>query len=274
MHRKEGPSTGVVLIALSVIAACMAGAGTLLAASEEALLREAARIAAGSQLDRGRYAPTEESSVVEVGTDAPVKHATEPGVVASGTSAELAIHRAVNFLMEHGLVDEGRRVMSLLSRAEVRIGPGPSGWRGIAVPRSCAELTPDEERDAERGLPRTIALARSLLTGVWALSPEPKEGQAEAPAPGPIAAWTRTLETMTSWVSEATRIVEGASAGGADAKPAAWRALVLVEAMRAALRDYKDLGWCDDARGERWEAVSASLAKTRLVLKEKLSGKA
>ena len=132
--------------------------------------------------------------------------------------------------MTQGCIDEGHRIVALLAKGLVRVGPADGEFAGIAVPRHCAELTPAEEADAQRGLPRTVTLARALLVGLWSLPPE------GAAKPSPIAAWTRTLETMSSWVRLATRSVEDTARAGGDQHLPAWHALVLVEAMRAALR--------------------------------------
>lgn len=258
----------VVLVALALIAAALTGGGALLASGEEQLLREAARIAAESPLAAAPFEePPPDDASWEIAVK-PKRQATGTGVIEAGTGPDLAVHRAVQFLMTQGCIEEGRRVIALLGRGLVRVGPGEAGFEGIAVPRHCAELTPAEEADAQRGLPRTVTLARALLVGLWSL---PAEGQAHTAKPSPIAAWTRTLETMSSWVRVATRAVEETARTGGDQHMPAWHALVLVEAMRAALRDYGDLGWCQDGRGESWEALSASLARTRLLLKKKLS---
>jgi hypothetical protein len=268
---RDNGASSVLLVALAIVAVGLAGAGTLLAASEEALLRECTQLAMESPLDPAYL--TDESAgavaAVEVGTSAPRGRVVQPGVVLSGTGADLAVHRAVEFLMEKGLKCEGQRVIALLARGAVRVGARPPGWDGIAVPRSCGELTTEEERDPERGFARTVALARALLQGVNALAPETAHGDIAGPAPEPIAVWTRTLETMSSWVREATRAVESAGAsGGSDEQ--AFRALVMVDAMRMALRDYADQGYCGDPRGEAWADLRDHLGKTRELLKKKM----
>lgn len=269
--RMHHGGTTTVLVALSLIAAGLAGGGALLASGEEKLLREAAKLATESPLAASVYEePAADPASWEVAGPKPAPHVTEPGVIDAGTGADLAVHRAVQFLMTQGCIEEGRRIVALLARGLVRVGPGGPGFEGIAVPRHCAELTPAEEADAQRGLPRTVTLARALLVGLWALPPERVDGTVIGPRPGPIAAWTRTLETMTSWVRQATRAVEDTAKAGGDEHMPAWHALVLVEAMRAALRDYSDLGWCNDGRGESWDALSATLARTRVLLKKKL----
>lgn len=257
----------VVLVALAVIAAALAGSGALLASGEEQLLREAARLAAESPLAPAPFEdPPPDDASWEIAVK-PKKVAAGTGVIESGTAADLAVHRAVQFLMTQGCIDEGRRVIALLAKGQVRVGPGDAKFEGIMVPRHCAELSPAEEADAQRALPRTVTLARALLVGLWSLPPE---GQPGAAKPSPIAAWTRTLEKMSSWVRVATRAVEETARAGGDQHMPVWHALVLVEAMRSALRDYGDLGWCQDGRGENWEALSASLARTRVLLKKKL----
>ena len=260
--QKQAGASGAVLAALMIIALGLAGSGKLMASGEEQLLAEVAQLAAESPLTPSVV--DEPDELVEVGTRAPSKPPTAPGIVAPGTSADLAVQRAVQFLMSKGAVVEGRRLLEMLAARQVRVGPGTVGWMGVAVPRACAELTPAEERDPDRGMPRTIALARALLIGLF-LQPD-----AQGLTPTAASAWTHTLEAMSSWVRGATLKVEKAGAGDGDPKLATWRALVLVESMRAALRDYADLGWCGDGRGPAWKALAETLDRTRTLLKRKL----
>lgn len=260
-----------VLVAMSIIAAGLAGGGALMAAGEEQLLREASRMALESPLAPSVYDEPKDDGSWEIAAPKPRRQVTEPGIVSAGTAADLAVHRSVQFLMSVGCIEEGRRIVALLAKGQVRVGPGEADFRGIAVPRHCAELSPAEEADPARGLPRTITLARTLLVGLWSMPPEHADGSSAGSSPGAIAAWTRTLEIMSSWVRTATRAVEDTAHAGGDTHMPAWHALVMVEAMRSALRDYSDLGWCNDGRGASWDALSASLARTRLLLKKKLS---
>ena len=74
---------------------------------------------------------------------------------------------------------------------------------------------------------------------------------------------------MSGWVRQATHAVESAGAAGGS-EVATYRALVMVDAMRMALRDYRDLGYCGDPRGGAWEDLRDHLGQTRDLLKKKL----
>jgi hypothetical protein len=291
MRGASGVGAGAIALAvLAVVAIGLAGHGSLMASGEEALLREVSELAAASPLvsagttatdrDRGAAPPKRAERASASTCTGPPEAAPVSGapreelaatVIAPGSTADLAVNRAVQFLMSAGCIDQGRCVVQLLARGAIHVGRVPAGGRGFAVPERCVRLPRAEIDDPDRGLPRTVSLARALLTGVHALPAEGPDGAVSGPVPGPVDAWSRTLDMLSAWVRTATRRVHEASAGGAaDRQMVAWRALVLVEEMRAALRDYRTQGYCGDTRADAWESLHQSLGRTRRMLREKL----
>lgn len=261
----EHSTLSTVLVALAVLSVALAGHGTLMAAGEEQLMREAAAMAAASPLLADTAGTEAAIEPVEVEPEAPALAPTRG--IAPGTTADVAVQRAVQFLMEHGCADEAVRVLGLMARCDVHVGEVPMDRAGIAVPERLVMLPEPEEKDAEAGFARRIALARTL---VFAVSRLPREqGGVRGAQPDVVAAWTRSLESMSSWVRTFTREL-GTSARSEAGQAASRRALSVVNEMRTALRDYRALQWCNDGRGDAWEALYASLGKTRDLLGRRL----
>lgn len=261
----EHSTVSALLVALAVLSVALAGHGTLMASGEEALMREAAAMAATSPLIADTAGSESAIEPVEVEPEPPTRAPTRG--IAPGTTADMAIQRAVQFLMEHGCTDEAVRVLGLLARCDVHVGEVPLDRTGIAVPERFVTLSGDEQKDPQVGFPHRIALARTLLFAVSRLPHEP--GALRGAQPDVVAAWTRTLEAMSSWVRAHTRAL-GTCAKSPAGQEASRRALAVVNEMRAALRDYRALQWCNDGRGAAWESLYASLSRTRDLLTRRL----
>jgi hypothetical protein len=259
----EHSTLSTFLVVLAVLSVALAGHGTLMAAGEEALMRDVAAIAAASPL----VGETCDSFLEPEETEPEPPRCVPTRGILPGSTADLAMQRAVQFLMEGGCVDEATRVLGLMARCDVHVGEVPMDRGGIAVPEQLVNLTAEEEKNPDIGFERRVALARTLVFAVNRLARD--QGPARGPQPDVVAAWTRTLEVMSSWVRAQTQNL-GSEASSPAGLAASQRALAVVMEMRGTLRDYRALSWCNDGRGEAWESLYVSLGKTRDLLRRRL----